>query len=124
MINCIFCKIVKGDIDSRKIYETDKSIAILDAFPLKEGHTLIISKSHKSKIQDLEMAESIDMFSTLYLLTPHIEKAADSNSSLIAIHNGERAGQEIPHVHIHVIPINKEEKRKTAIHSLFLKGKN
>lgn len=123
MNQCIFCQIIRGDIASRKIYETDKSLAILDAFPLKQGHTLIISKSHKSKVQDLDRMESTDMFSILHFITPHIEKAVDSNSSLIAIHNGEGAGQEIPHVHIHIIPINKEEKRKTSVHSLFLKDK-
>jgi len=46
---CVFCEIINGKIKARKIYETEYSIAFLDAFPLKEGHTLIISKRHKKK---------------------------------------------------------------------------
>lgn len=118
MNNCIFCELIKGNIKSRKIYESKHSLAVLDAFPLKEGHTLIISKSHKSKIQELSLQEVNDIFSTTHFLVGNIEKAMDSKSTLIAIHNGEDAGQEIPHVHIHIIPI-KKSGRKIAIHSMF-----
>jgi histidine triad (HIT) family protein len=119
---CIFCKIINGKLNARKIYETKHSIALLDAFPLKKGHTLIISKAHKKKIQELNKDENNDIFSTLHFLISHIEKIVESNSTLIAIHNGEESGQEIPHIHIHVIPIKKSDK-STAIHSMFTKEK-
>jgi histidine triad (HIT) family protein len=119
---CIFCKIINGKLNARKIYETKHSIALLDAFPLKKGHTLIISKAHKTKIQELNKEENNDIFSTLHFLINHIEKIVESNSTLVAIHNGEESGQEIPHIHIHVIPIKKSNK-STAIHSMFTKEK-
>ncbi|MBA3749429.1 MAG: HIT family protein [Nitrosopumilus sp.] len=119
---CVFCEIINGKIKARKIYETKYSMVLLDAFPLKEGHTLIIPKAHKKKVQDLNKDENRDIFSTLYFLSSHIEKILKSNSTLIAIHNGEEAGQEIPHVHIHVVPIKKSD-RSTAIHSMFTKEK-
>ena len=119
---CIFCKIINGKLNARKIYETKHSIALLDAFPLKKGHTLIISKAHKTKIQELNKEENNDIFSTLHFLISHIEKIVESNSTLVAIHNGEESGQEIPHIHIHVIPIKKSDK-STAIHSMFTKEK-
>jgi histidine triad (HIT) family protein len=119
---CIFCEIIKGKIKARKIYETKHSIAVLDAFPLKEGHTLIISKNHKTKVEDLSAEENTDVFSTLHFLTSHIEKTFESNSTLIAIHNGKEAGQDIPHVHIHIIPIKKSDQ-STAIHSMFTREK-
>lgn len=119
---CIFCKIINGKLNARKIYETKHSIALLDAFPLKKGHTLIISKAHKTKIQELNNEENNDIFSTLHFLINHIEKIVESNSTLVAIHNGEESGQEIPHIHIHVIPIKKSDK-STAIHSMFTKEK-
>lgn len=119
---CIFCKIINEKQNTRKIYETKHSIALLDAFPLKEGHTLIISKAHKTKIQELNKEENIDIFSTLHFLINYIEKAVESNSTLIAIHNGKEAGQEIPHIHIHIVPIKKSDK-PTAIHSMFSKEK-
>ncbi len=119
---CIFCEIINGKIKARKIYETKHSVALLDAFPLKEGHTLIISKNHKKKVEDLTKEENVDIFSTLHFLISHIEKILESNSTLIAIHNGKEAGQEIPHMHIHIIPIKKSEQ-STAIHSMFTKEK-
>ena len=117
---CIFCKIINGKIKARKIYETKYSTAFLDAFPLKEGHTLITSKRHKKKIQDLNIEEISDIFTTLQFLTRHIEKAMECDSSLINIHNREKAGQEIPHVHIHIIPIKKTDKIN-SIHSMFIR---
>ncbi len=122
MDSCIFCKIIHGKINSRKIYETAHSMVILDAFPLKEGHTLIISKNHKSKIQELSIEENKDIFSTLHFIVDSVEKIVEGNSTLVAIHNGENAGQEIPHLHIHIIPVKKTEKQD-AIHSMFTKKK-
>ena len=118
---CVFCEIIIGKIKARKLYETEHSIAILDAFPLKDGHSLIISKSHKPKIQDLSLTENREIFDTMHLLTEKIEKSMNCNSSLIGIHNGKDAGQEIPHFHIHVIPV-AESNEKISIHSLFGKG--
>jgi histidine triad (HIT) family protein len=115
---CVFCEIMKGNIKARKIHETEHSMVILDAFPLKKGHSLIISKTHKPKIQDLSIEENSDIFSVLHFLTEKIEKAMDGSSSLISIHNGKDAGQEIPHFHIHIIPAS-ESNRNTSIHSLF-----
>ena len=115
---CVFCEIISGNIKARKLYETEHSIAILDAFPLKDGHSLIISKSHKPKIQDLSLIENRDIFDTLHFLTEKIEKSMNCNSSLVGIHNGKDAGQEIPHFHIHVIPIADSDER-ISIHSLF-----
>ena len=115
---CVFCEIIIGNIKARKIHETEHSIAILDAFPLKKGHSLLISKTHRPKIQDLSIEENSDIFCTLHFLTEKIEKAMDSNSSLISIHNEKNAGQEIPHFHIHIIPAS-ESNRNTSIHSLF-----
>ncbi len=115
---CLFCEIISGNIKARKLYETEHSIAILDAFPLKDGHSLIISKSHKPKIQDLSLIENRDIFDTLHFLTKKIEKSMNCNSSLVGIHNGKDAGQEIPHFHIHVIPIAESDER-ISIHSLF-----
>lgn len=118
---CVFCEIINGNIKARKLHETEHSISILDAFPLKDGHSLVISKSHKPKIQDLSLIENRDIFDTLHFLTEKIEKSMNCNSSLVGIHNGKDAGQEIPHFHIHVIPIS-ESNEKISIHSLFDKG--
>ena len=117
-MDCIFCKIVNGIISSRKIYETQKSLAFLDAFPLVKGHTLVIPKNHYEKVQDMTPPDSIDLFETVKILAQKIESI--SSSSLIAIHNGKESGQEIPHVHVHVIP-RKSSDGGGPVHSMFKK---
>src|SRR6476660_8238922 len=101
-MDCIFCKIVNGTIQAKKLQETSHSIAFLDAFPLTRGHTLVIPKNHYAKVQDMSEADSKDLFETVRVLTKKLESIYPS--SLIAIHNGKESGQEIPHVHVHIIP--------------------
>lgn len=115
-MDCIFCKISNRDIKARIVAETKKSIAFLDAFPLTKGHTLVIPKNHHEKIQDLSEDESRDLFETVYKLMPKVD--ALTGASLVAIHNGKGAGQEIPHVHIHLIPRSSGDSAG-AVHSMF-----
>jgi len=118
--NCVFCKIVDGSISTRIIYQNDKAIAFLDAFPLSAGHTLIIPKSHYSKVQDMDKEHSSDVFNLLWKVSGAIEKAAGANASTIAIHNGREAGQEVPHVHVHIIPRSTGDGAG-PVHSMFKK---
>jgi len=115
-MDCIFCNIVNGKIPYRKITETEKSLAFLDAFPLTRGHTLVIPKRHYIKIQEMSKEENADLFEVVRLLTEKMERLAPS--SLVAIHNGKESGQEIPHVHVHIIP-RKTEDSVGPVHSMF-----
>jgi histidine triad (HIT) family protein len=121
--NCIFCKIAKGSISANIIDQNNRAIAFLDAFPLSAGHTLIIPKSHYSKVQDMNKEDSSDVFNLLWKLSGAVEKAAGVNASTIAIHNGKAAGQEVPHVHIHVIPRTTDDGAG-PVHSMFKKRPN
>jgi histidine triad (HIT) family protein len=115
-MDCIFCRIVKGEIKARIVLESAKSIAFLDAFPLTKGHTLVIPKDHYGKIQDLTPEDNSDLFSLVHRLIPKIDSV--SGSSLVAIHNGKDAGQEVPHVHVHLIPRSVSDGA-SAVHSMF-----
>jgi len=117
-MDCIFCKIVNGKITSKKIAETEKSLAFLDAFPLTKGHALVIPKKHYVKIQELSKEENSDLFEIVRILTGKMELLAPS--SLLAIHNGKESGQEIPHIHVHIIP-RKTEDSVGPVHSMFSK---
>lgn len=117
-MDCIFCNIVSGKIPARKIHETSKSIAFLDAFPLIKGHTLVIPKTHYTKIQEMTESDNADLFETVRILTGKIERLAPS--SLVAVHNGKESGQEIPHVHVHIIP-RRQEDGVGPVHSMFTK---
>jgi histidine triad (HIT) family protein len=117
-MDCIFCKIINGIISARKIYETSNSLAFLDAFPLAKGHTLVIPKRHYDKVQDMTQSDNIDLFETVKVLAKKLEPI--SSSSLIAIHNGKESGQEIPHVHVHIIPRISSDGAG-SIHNMFTK---
>ena len=101
-MDCIFCKIVSGQISTKIIKETLYSMAFLDAFPLAKGHTLVIPKNHHVKIQDMSDEENSDLFSLVHQVLPKIDNL--TGATLVAIHNGKEAGQEIPHVHVHLVP--------------------
>jgi histidine triad (HIT) family protein len=116
--SCVFCKIFSGEIPSNVIDRNAHALAILDAFPLAVGHALVISKSHIGKIQDLSSAESQAIFELARKIVPAIELGAGVGSTTIAIHNGPEAGQEIPHVHVHIIP-RKQGDGAGAVHSMF-----
>ena len=115
-MDCIFCKIVNGEIKSRLIMESKNSIAFLDAFPVTKGHTLVIPKTHYGKIQDMSQNDSTDLFRTVYEVVSKIDKI--TGSTLLAIHNGKESGQEIPHVHVHLIP-RQSNDLAGPVHSMF-----
>ena len=100
----IFEKIRDGEIPARVIHETETTLAFLDAHPLARGHTLVVPKEPYEHLQDLPADLSADLFETVRELTPVIETAVDADGTTIGINNGEASGQEVPHVHVHIIP--------------------
>ena len=115
-MNCIFCKIVSKEIPTKILYEDEYTIAFLDAFPVAKGHTLVIPKQHYAKIQDLPSEINEKLFNTVHKLIPKVDSL--QGSTLVAIHNGKDSGQEIPHVHVHLIPRNKNDSAG-PVHSMF-----
>ena len=116
--NCIFCKIIGGEISARVIMQNEKAMALLDAFPLASGHTLVIPKSHYAKVQQMSDLDAAAVFDLVWKLAGAVETASQVNASTIAIHNGSDAGQEVPHVHVHIVP-RKTSDGEGAIHSMF-----
>ena len=102
--DCIFCSIVAGDIPARTVHETDDVLAFLDANPLAPGHTLVIPKAHARHVGDLDDDLASDLFAAVTDLTPRVKEAVDADAANVGINDGEAAGQEVPHVHVHVIP--------------------
>jgi len=115
-VDCIFCKIISRQIPAKILNETSHSICFLDAFPLAKGHVLVIPKNHHKKIQDMSSSENSDLFSLVHDMMSKVDSI--TGSTLIAIHNGESAGQEIPHVHVHLVP-RSEFDSAGPIHSMF-----
>jgi histidine triad (HIT) family protein len=105
--NCLFCKIISGEIPSKRVYEDDYVYAFLDIYPASEGHTLIAPKKHYNSFTDMDPEDVARLFEAARKITVAVEKAFSAEGSNIGINNGEVAGQEVPHVHVHVIPRKK-----------------
>ena len=102
--SCIFCRIVRGEVPSHKVYEDESTLAFLDIYPSAPGHTLIIPKAHVARVEDLSPEDAEALFRTLHGLVGPIQEAMESPASSVGINNGPDSGQEVSHVHIHVIP--------------------
>ena len=108
---CIFCRIVEGSAPSHKVYEDDLTLAFLDINPISDGHTLIVTKVHVERLEDLPPEHAEALFRTLCRLVGPIQTAMGVPATSIGINNGREAGQLVPHVHIHVIPRDTAGKR-------------
>ena len=97
----IFSKIIAGEIPSYKIAENEKFFAFLDIFPLREGHVLVVPKMETDKLFDLPDSYLSEMLLFAKPIAHAIEKALDCNRCGISV-----IGLEVPHAHIHLIPIN------------------
>ena len=116
--NCVFCRIIAGKISARVIMENEKAMALLDAFPLSAGHTLVIPKLHYAKVQEMSEQDAMAVFEIIWKVAGAVETGSQVNASTIAIHNGSEAGQEIPHMHVHIVP-RKRDDGAGPIHSMF-----
>ena len=114
--DCIFCKIVQGEIPARIISETANAMAFMDAFPLAKGHSLVIPKRHCERIQDVQDDEGYELFDMVKRVTRRVDSL--TGATLLAIHNGRESGQEVPHVHIHLVPRSRDDGAG-PVHSMF-----
>ena len=105
--NCIFCKIVRGEMPSSMIFEDEHSMAFMDVFPVTEGHCLLIPKKHYENMYDVDPEVVAYLAKKLADLTKRVQKATGAEGVLNIVANGEGAGQEVPHLHFHAIPRNK-----------------
>lgn len=103
-MDCIFCKIVNGDIPSNKVYEDDRFIAILDVSPANEGHTLVIPKKHFENIFEIDEETIKEGYAVAKKIAHSIKKSLNIENINILQNNGALAGQTVNHFHIHVIP--------------------
>ncbi|WP_394740730.1 HIT family protein [Natronococcus roseus] len=100
----IFTQIVEGEIPARIVYEDETTVAFLDANPLAPGHTLVIPKDEYERLNDVPDDVATELYATIHRLVPAVEEAVDADASTVAFNNGEEAGQEVPHVHCHIVP--------------------
>jgi len=93
-----------GNLPCHMIYQDDDCIAILDKYPIDNGHSLIITKKPYEKITDMDVDEVSKLFSKIPKIANAIIKATNADAFSIAQNNGKAAKQIVPHVHVHIIP--------------------
>jgi histidine triad (HIT) family protein len=105
-MDCIFCKIVAGQIPSVKIYEDDDVLAFLDIGPLSDGHTLLIPKKHYAKIHECPAELMAKVGAVLPKVAGAVFGAMGSEGYNVLCNNGRASGQLVEHIHFHIIPRN------------------
>ncbi|MAP58778.1 MAG: HIT family hydrolase [Euryarchaeota archaeon] len=100
----LFEKIISGKIPCHKVSEGESWFAFLDIFPRREGHTLVVPKHGVKHISELSDKEISELFVGLKRVQSILSNYFHTEDFTVCVHDGEKAGQEVPHVHIHVIP--------------------
>jgi len=103
-MDCIFCKIVAGDIPSYKVYEDENCLAFLDIDPASIGHTLVIPKKHFSNLNDILDEKLSSLILSVKKVAKILQDKLGVKDYQILQNNGRGAGQEVFHIHFHVIP--------------------
>jgi histidine triad (HIT) family protein len=102
--NCIFCKIVAGQIPSIKLYEDESAFCFMDINPVSKGHLLVIPKEHYDNVFEIPPEAYGSLYATAAKLASAIKAEIDPDGLTILQLNGKAAGQVVPHVHIHLMP--------------------
>ena len=110
MNNCVFCRIIQGDLLARIVFEDEISVAFLDHRPLFPGHCLLAPKNHFETLLDLPKPQIGAFFSNVQLLERSIESALDAEGTFVAINN--RVSQSVPHLHVHIVPRRRKDGLK------------
>ncbi len=100
----IFSKIIEGSIPSIQIDETENEIAFLDIMPCAEGHTLIVPKKEVERFEDMEPQDTASLMVFLHRISKAVSSALGGMDYNLILNNGVQAGQEVMHVHFHIIP--------------------
>ncbi len=113
-MECIFCKIVKGEIKSYKVYEDEYVVAFLDINPINPGHTLVVPKKHVENILDADPETISHVFTAVQKVAKILMEKLGAKGVNILHNAGREANQEIMHFHVHVIPRYSKDDIKLA----------
>lgn len=104
MSDCIFCKIMAGEIPSKKVFENEHVMAFLDISQVTKGHTLVVPKQHVKDIYELTPEIASNLFEVVPSIASAIKETYEPVGLNLLNNNGEKAGQSVFHYHMHLIP--------------------
>ena len=108
MADCIFCKIIAGEIPSSKVYEDDQVVAFLDISQVTPGHTLVVPKQHFRNLLEMDADSTSQLFARVPDIARKVMKATGAKGMNILNNNEEIAGQTVFHTHVHLAPRYEE----------------
>lgn len=108
--NCLFCRIVSGDLPATVVYEDENSVAFLDHRPLFPGHALLVPREHFEILADLPPSLVEPYFKAAQLLSRVVESALEAEGTFVAMNN--RVSQSVPHLHVHIVPRRRKDGLK------------
>ena len=108
MADCIFCKIIVGEIPSSKVYEDDQVVAFLDISQVTPGHTLVVPKQHFRNLLEMDADSASQLFARVPDIARKVMKATGAKGMNILNNNEEIAGQTVFHTHVHLAPRYEE----------------
>lgn len=106
-MDCLFCKIIAGDVQAEVVYRDDAAYAVMDIHPRSPGHAFVIPKKHYATLSDIPDAEMGAVFVAVKNVMEKIRTALAPDGFTIGINHGRDSGQEIDHLHIHIMPRHK-----------------
>ena len=110
MAECLFCRIVSGELPATVVYDDENAMAFLDHRPLFPGHTLLVPRQHVETLGELETKLVGPYFEAAQLLARGVEAAMDAEGTFVAMNN--RVSQSVPHLHVHIVPRRKKDGLK------------
>ncbi|MHC1602582.1 MAG: HIT family protein [Methermicoccaceae archaeon] len=120
-MECIFCRIAKGEVPATIVYEDEDVLAFLDVNPRAKGHTLVIPKTHAATLLDLSEEQAGVLFAAVRKVAHRLTHELGAVGLNIGLNSGQVAGQVVPHVHVHVLPRYGEEAPKGFEEAFFVK---
>ncbi len=102
--DCIFCKIASGQIPAQTVYEDSHTLAFLDITPRTSGHAMVIPKTHAPNLLELPDAEIAPLFTAVKKVAEMLSRKLKCDGITVGINQGRASGQEVDHLHVHVMP--------------------
>ena len=115
MSDCLFCRIVAGEVPAERVYESENALAFLDVMPAARGHTLVVPKVHAATLTDLDDESAARLFQAVKAVMAKLGKALHPAAFNVGWNHGSAAGQHVFHLHVHILP---RQKAGTGIQSL------
>ena len=109
-MDCLFCRLVSGELPATIVYEDKNSVAFLDHRPLFHGHTLLVPREHVETLGELPATLVGPYFEAAQLLSRVVQSALDAEGTFVAMNN--RVSQSVPHLHVHVVPRRRKDGLK------------